>query len=163
MRIGVTGAGGYVGRALVRMLVARGHPVTALSRGPAAEWPAGARALHGDVRDPVLLARFAAETDAVAHLAARVHRAADSRAARAECFDVNVGMSRALVDALERAGGGRTLVYASTTAVYGRRFVDATETSPTAPAGAYAESKLAAEESVLAAAARGGIAAAVLR
>ncbi|HEY6078250.1 MAG TPA: NAD-dependent epimerase/dehydratase family protein, partial [Polyangiaceae bacterium] len=41
MRIVVSGGSGYIGRALVKHLLARGDEVTVLTRGPAAPGPPG--------------------------------------------------------------------------------------------------------------------------
>ncbi|QPL94407.1 NAD(P)H-binding protein [Streptomyces clavuligerus] len=49
----VTGATGTVGREIVRELLERGHAVRALTRDPAAaDLPAGAEAVRGDLSDP---------------------------------------------------------------------------------------------------------------
>ena len=128
MRVGVTGAGGYVGRAMVATLAARGHEVHALSRRPLESLPPGVRGVSGDVLAAGTLANFVAPLEAVIHCAAWVHRAAASAVARAECFAVNLGMTKTLIESLERAGGRRGLVFVSTVAVYGERFHAAVET-----------------------------------
>ena len=69
----VTGATGFIGRHLVRTLVARGDAVTcfvrATSRREGLEGP-GVRVSVGDVLDPPSLAGPVAEADVVYHLAA---------------------------------------------------------------------------------------------
>jgi nucleoside-diphosphate-sugar epimerase len=164
VRVGVTGAGGYVGRAAVGVLVAGGHSVVALDRRPAAPPFAGpVRFVAADVRDRAALEALAAQTDAVVHLAAYVHRAAATAAARVECFAVNEGATCALIVAMAASGRRQHLVLASTIAVYGDSFEDADEDYPLQPATPYAESKLAAERAALEAAHRGEITAVVLR
>ena len=164
MRVAVTGAGGYVGRALVGALLARRDSVTALDlRGPRLAFPEAVRFLAGDVRDAGALRALVRDSDAVAHLAAYVHRAAETRAARAECFAVNEGATRALVAEMAATGRRPHLVLVSTVAVYGATFERAVETAEPRPVTAYGASKLAAERIVLEAAARGAITGCVLR
>jgi nucleoside-diphosphate-sugar epimerase len=72
MRIFVTGASGWIGSAVVPELLGAGHEVVGLARsGPSAERleAAGAIALWGDVDDPDGLAKAAADSDGVIHLA----------------------------------------------------------------------------------------------
>src|SRR3954471_20703611 len=105
MRVAVTGAAGYVGAALVRRLLEAGHSVAALARRPLPCSPrAGLEITQGDVRDPRALDAIARDGDAVAHLAASVHRPAASLAEVRECFAVNVDGTRALLAAIQRAG-----------------------------------------------------------
>jgi nucleoside-diphosphate-sugar epimerase len=69
----VTGAGGYIGSAVTRTLLARGHRVRGLARSDAAEArvrAAGAAVVRGDLTDLRLLAAAAASGDAVVHTAA---------------------------------------------------------------------------------------------
>jgi nucleoside-diphosphate-sugar epimerase len=160
----VTGAGGYVGRALVGALVGAGHTVTALDRKPPSPpFPGFVRFIAGDVRDSSALSRMVADTDAVVHLAAYVHRAADTAAGRVECFAINEGATCALIVAMAATGRRQHLVFASTVAVYGGSFVDAGEDYPTRPETAYAESKLAAEKAALEAAEHGTITTCIVR
>lgn len=162
MRVAVTGAGGYVGGAVVRALLARGHAVHALVRGPVAALDARAHVVTGDLRQAETLARLLRGADAVVHAAAWVHRAADTPADRAECFAVNVEGTRSLIETLAGAPP-RHLVFVSTIAVYGHPVEDAAETAPLQPVTSYGQSKLAAENLVLDAARRGRITACVLR
>jgi nucleoside-diphosphate-sugar epimerase len=70
MRILVTGAGGFLGRAVVRAALARGHAVTALVRGAAEGWPAEVRVLRADLARDAGLAALVAGQDVVVHCAA---------------------------------------------------------------------------------------------
>ena len=72
MRIFVTGASGWIGSAVVPELLSAGHDVVGLSRSAASAQrleAAGAIVHHGDVDDPDGLAKAAADSDGVIHLA----------------------------------------------------------------------------------------------
>jgi UDP-glucose 4-epimerase len=164
MKVAVTGAAGYVGAALVRRLLETGHSVAALARGPLLFPPrAGLEITQGDVRDPRALDSLARDGDAVAHLAAYVHRPAASPAEVRECFAVNVEGTRALLAAIERAGRRPRLVFVSTISVYGAAFENVREDAACAPDTPYGASKLAAEQLVRDALARGVVQGMVLR
>ncbi len=72
MRIFVTGASGWIGSALVVELLAAGHEAVGLARSDtSAQWleSAGAIVQRGDLDDPDALAKSAADSDGVIHLA----------------------------------------------------------------------------------------------
>jgi nucleoside-diphosphate-sugar epimerase len=72
MRIFVTGASGWIGSAVVPELLSAGHEVVGLARSEASAQrleAAGAIAQWGDVDDPDGLAKAAADSDGVIHLA----------------------------------------------------------------------------------------------
>ncbi|MFD1364261.1 NAD-dependent epimerase/dehydratase family protein [Actinoplanes sichuanensis] len=73
MDVFVTGASGYIGSAVTRALVARGHSVRGLARSDTAEKlvrEAGAEPVRGGLADAPVLAAAAAAGDAVVHTAA---------------------------------------------------------------------------------------------
>ena len=108
-KVFVTGAGGFVGRALVQALAVRGHEVTALvHRAPA---PAPARPVSGDLLDPSSYSAFLQNIDVVLHLAAATGRALPS-----EHHRVNAEGTRVLVDACRSAGARRLLFVSSVAA-----------------------------------------------
>ncbi|MCC7274070.1 MAG: NAD-dependent epimerase/dehydratase family protein [Alphaproteobacteria bacterium] len=147
MRVLVTGAAGFVGRALTARLAASGVAVVAAVRR-AEGAPEGA-VVVGDLAAPVDWSRALDGVDAVVHLAARVHvmreRAADPDAAFAA---VNVAATRGLAEAARRAGV-RRLVFVSSVKVLGERTLPGRpfrDGDPPAPEDAYARSKRDAED-----------------
>jgi nucleoside-diphosphate-sugar epimerase len=112
MRVLVTGASGFVGRATCAELLDRGHEVVALVRRPGSE-PAGTSAVLGDIAatDDAKLreALTAARADCVIHLAAEIA----SQRSQAKIEATNVGGTRRLVDAA-RAAGQPKVVFCST-------------------------------------------------
>ncbi len=87
MKVLVTGATGYLGRAIVRALVARSHEPVVFARTASASGLRG-RLIDGDVRDRQALHEAARGCDAISHSAALV---AVWRRRRAEFDEVNVG------------------------------------------------------------------------
>ncbi len=153
-RVVVTGATGFIGRALCPRLAAAGHEVSAITRrvipeiGPDTDWSA---ALAG--------------AEAVVHLAARVHvsaeRAADPLAAPRR---VNTLGTRRLAEAAA-AAGVRRLVFASTIKVNGEKTgaEPFRATDAAAPRDPYAISKWEAEQALFQVAGESAMEAVVLR
>lgn len=170
MRVMVTGATGFVGRALVRHLAAEGHCVVAVARkAPALEWPGDgvSVALIGDVKDRAGLSSAVRDVDAVLHLAG-LTTIRSPRPALALHDSVNRQGTQALLDAMEgeanRTGRPLTLLFASSTAVYGvTGDAPVGEEHPACPVSRYGASKLAAEEAVRERSERGAIGAVTLR
>jgi nucleoside-diphosphate-sugar epimerase len=111
MKVLVTGATGFVGRATCSELLGRGHEVAALVRRPGSE-PEGTRGVSGDIaaEDDSLRAAFAAERpDCAIHLAAEIA----SQRSQAKIRATNVDGTRRLVDAA-RAAGEPKIVFCST-------------------------------------------------
>ncbi len=152
-RILVTGGGGFLGQALCRGLVARGHDVASFNRS---HYPAldalGVRQLRGDLADASAVHDACADIDAVFHNAAK----AGAWGAYADYFAANVTGTRNVLAACRAHGIGR-LVYTSTPSVTHRATHPvAGGTADTVPYGEdfkapYAETKTIAEREVLAA------------
>jgi UDP-glucose 4-epimerase len=143
-RILVTGAGGALGRALVRRLSAEGEKdVVGLVRGETAI--AGCRAVRGDVTTAPWR-ELLEGCSTVFHLAAFVHRVPGSREEAAQMRAVNHEATATLARACREAGA--RLVYASTVAVMGPGGEGLDETAPRAPASEYGRSKAQAEVSI---------------
>ncbi len=142
----VTGAGGFLGQALVRALSARRARVRALVRRPvpALALP-GVTEVLGDATDPRVLAGAVAGVDVVFHLAG-VRRAAEAD----EFFRINVGSTRLLLDAcLDGAPRLRRFVLAGSRAASPPSATGCTEEAPARPSEAYGESKAEAERITL--------------
>ena len=113
MRVLVTGAGGFLGGAIARMLLARGDQVIAVQRGAAPELVAlGAELFQGDLADPAVAARAAKGCDGVIHVAAK----AGHWGSYESYFSANVLATRNILAACEQHGIAR-LVYTSTPSV----------------------------------------------
>src|SRR3954468_15947028 len=99
MRVLVTGASGFVGRAVCAELNARGHETFGLVRRPGSE-PPGTTAIRGDIAGQEPLDFTEAQPDAVIHLAAEIA----SQRSEAKINATNVDGTRQLVDAAKAAG-----------------------------------------------------------
>jgi GDP-4-dehydro-6-deoxy-D-mannose reductase len=156
VRVLVTGADGFVGRRLVRALLARHHEVVAACRPggpPVAEWLGPdtdrVRCVPLELADPAPVPLGPEAVDAVAHLAA-VSSGAAARDDPAYAWEVNaVGTVRLLATLADRRrerGEDPLVLLVSSGEVYGmgeprpRR-----ETDPVAPIAPYATSKAATE------------------
>lgn len=153
----ITGASGYVGRALCDELRRAGIAFRGLSRS------GGAESIAIDVRDADALRPFVRGADVVIHLAAYVHHAARGVDAEEECRSVNVGGTRALIGALASENPAAFVIVISSASVYGPSETSMDETSPCKPRTVYGRSKLEADKLFLAAVAAGAVCGCVVR
>lgn len=153
MKLLVTGGGGFLGQALCRGLVARGHAVVSFNRG---HYPAldalGVRQVRGDLADRDAVLAAAQGCEAVFHNAAK----AGAWGSYASYHRANVLGTEHVIAACRAHGIGK-LVYTSSPSVTHRATHPvAGGTADTVPYGThlkapYAATKLLAEQAVLAA------------
>ena len=166
----VTGGAGYLGSVLVDELLARGHRVRALDallHGSVSSlllvWGhEGFEFVRGDLRETAVRKSVLEGVDSVIHLAAVVGDPACAREPKL-ARRINLEATRLLLAEARKAGIERFL-FASTCSNYGKQdHADyATEEFELKPVSLYAETKVAAELDVLAAA-EGGFAGCCLR
>ncbi len=151
----VTGASGFLGRALVELLVSEGHRVRAfdlaLPGGRGGEHPQvrlepdlprGAEFVRGDIRDARAVEEACRGADAVHHLVALLPQ---KRAPRPLMQAVNVGGTRNVLEGAKRQKA-RRVVFLSSTEVYGRpRTLPCPEDAEPWPLGEYGRNKVEAE------------------
>jgi nucleoside-diphosphate-sugar epimerase len=138
----VTGASGFLGGAVAAELVRAGHEVRALQRRPTGV--DGVTDVLGSVTDPALLERAVEGVEGVVHLAAKVSLAGDPR----EFHTVNVGGTRLLLDAAERAGVSRFVQVSSPSVAHAGSALAGVGAEPADPEharGDYARTKAEAE------------------
>jgi len=145
----VTGASGFLGWHVARLLVERGHSVRALVRPSSRIRELDAEPVTGDLRDPAALERAAGGCGLVFHVAAdyRLWAADES-----ELYRSNVDGTRNILQAARKAGVDR-VVYTSTVGCIGvPPGGEGDETCPVAledMKGAYKRSKFLAERVAL--------------
>lgn len=162
LRIGVTGAGGFVGSALLGRLAAAGHVLVPLVRRQSDDPYAVEVGDLADMDADAIVARTG-PLDALVHLAALT--ASDRSDDDAAFRRANVDATRRVL-ALAQAAGARHIVFISTVKVHGNTSPPGhsfDETDMLAPADAYGRSKLAAEELVRAQAPSAGLAWTIIR
>jgi nucleoside-diphosphate-sugar epimerase len=145
-RVLVTGASGFVGRAVVRSLAARGWQVTALVRRELPVPGASTVVRAADLHDRVAMRRAVAGVQAVVHLAARVHVMREAATDPLAAFrEVNVDGTRILLE-LSRDARAAQFVYVSSIKVHGEgRDRPYRATDPLNPSDPYGQSKSEAE------------------
>lgn len=151
MKVLVTGGGGFLGRAVVRALRARGDEVATLNRS---DYPdlarEGVECLRGDVADPDVVRRALAGREAVVHVAAKAGPGLDRETFRR----ANVAGTRNVVDGCRAAGVGLLVHTSSPSVVHAGADIEGGDESlpyPSTFPAPYPETKAEAERIVLAA------------
>jgi dihydroflavonol-4-reductase len=119
-RIWISGATGFVGKAVVRVLRTRGDQVIASVRDPRKAGDLvemGVTVLEDDLSNVAITAEALRDVDAAIH-AAGSYRVGITRAERGAMWDANIGTTTRVLDATEAAGTPR-VVYVSTVGVFG--------------------------------------------
>ena len=143
----LTGATGFIGRHLAKLLLGRGIRVTALVRDKSRLKDLEVQLLEGDITQRETLS-IPADVDTVFHLAG-LTRARKRR----EYFDVNETGTANLVEVVEQEVPDAHMVYMSSLAAIGPSpslEEPVREDTPAHPVSSYGESKLAGEKHVLA-------------
>lgn len=147
--IAVTGASGFVGRALCQALAGQGVPFRALVRTPDATLPQAW--VVGDMGPDTDWATALQGVSCIVHCAARVHVMHDTETDPLAAFRrVNVEGTRQLADSAARAGV-RRLVFLSSLKVLGEQTAPGlrfNNDTPPAPEDAYGRSKWEAEQAL---------------
>ena len=162
-RVLVTGGSGFIGRRLVRALLADGAEVTSVDLKPFPVPDVPVKTVPGDIRDPSVVERsIQPGTDCVIHLAA-VTSVLKSIEDPARTYEVNVGATASLLERCRQAGVPG-FVLASTNAVTGDVGHSViTERVPLRPLTPYGATKAAGEMMLSAYAGSYGMSCASLR
>jgi UDP-glucose 4-epimerase len=146
-RLLVTGASGFIGRAVVAAFAAEGRAVRAAARRPPSSFPASVEVVrHGDLAHLVDWRAMLDGVDQVVHLAGVAHT---GRAGVALYDAVNREATAQLAAAAATAGIRHFVFVSSIRAQIGPAADHAlTEQDPPLPTDAYGHSKLAAEQAV---------------
>jgi nucleoside-diphosphate-sugar epimerase len=157
MKALVTGGGGFLGRAIVEMLLGRGDSVRVLSRQRYPEIEAlGAEGLQGDIRNPDDVLKACMGVDAVFHTAALPGIWGDIKL----YSDINIFGTHHVIEACKRRGVGRLIYTSSPSVVFNMRDecgIDETTPYPPRWFNPYSETKACAEQAVLGASGKDGL------
>lgn len=147
----VTGGGGFLGRAIVEQLLARGDRVRSFARSDYSELTAmGVETIRGDIRDAPAVSDACAGCDVVFHVAAKSGIWGDY----GEYHEPNVRGTENVLAACETHGVSRFVYTSSPSVVFDGRGMEGVDESTPYPrkyVSTYSETKAIAERAVLAA------------
>jgi uncharacterized protein (TIGR01777 family) len=122
LNITITGASGFIGRRLTKLLSANGHTLHLLSRHPVTDLPANARSSVWDALAGAPPETSLRDAEAVIHLTGEPVAQRWTAEARRRILDSRVQGTRSLVEALGRLSDGpRALICGSAIGYYGSR------------------------------------------
>jgi uncharacterized protein (TIGR01777 family) len=122
MKFFIMGGTGFVGGALIRHLLKKGHKVTALVRdaAKAENLASGTNSIVGNPLEPGQWQKEAAQTDVIVNLVGKPIMTRWTEAARREIMETRVLSTRMAVMAIpEKQGHGITLINANAVGYYG--------------------------------------------
>ncbi|MFH0994886.1 MAG: NAD-dependent epimerase/dehydratase family protein [Pseudomonadota bacterium] len=144
----VTGGGGFLGRAIVRLLINRGDRVISFSRGYYSELEAlGVKQVQGDISNPVAVEKAVKGVDTVYHVAAKAGVWGDYK----DYYRTNTEGTRHVIAACQSSGVSRLIYTSSPSVVFDggdMENVDETVPYPGSYRAAYPETKALAEQAV---------------
>ncbi len=167
MKISITGASGFVGRALLDPLLQQGHDLTILSRKADPDLPSGVSLLRGDlVAADCPLDQFVADCEVIYHCAGEIR---DETRMRPLHVDATQRLLDAAFDEASKTGRNIHWVQLSSVGVYGPpengqgsdRSV--TENTKINPVGEYETTKSISDERVIKACGTGAMSFTILR
>lgn len=151
MKVLVTGAGGFLGRAIVERLLARSDEVRGFARGDYPELAAlGVEMMRADLADEEVLRRACDGRDVVMHVAAK----AGVWGRYKSYYEPNVHGTEHVLQACRRAGVPRLVYTSSPSVVFTGADMEGVDESVPYPAhfhSHYSETKALAEQKILAA------------
>ena len=147
MKIFVTGATGFLGKALVKALLKEGHQVKVLVRNQERlkELKSKVEVVHADLGDKADMAEAVKGVDIIFHLAAIIHEVSipDEK-----YYQINVEATKMLYEACKYSGV-KQFIYSSSVVVYGSmNSSTADESAHCHPENIYGETKLGGEKAI---------------
>lgn len=144
----ITGANGFAGKHLARLLTSQGHLVTGVGRQADSESSACTRYLQCDLRDPDTFSGVleSVRPDCVYHLATP---RSDRWSLEENVFNEALICAQNIFEAIQKNPSRPRILIASSCAVYAQSTAALTEADRVDPIGSYASCKLAIERMAL--------------